>query len=366
MSDQFDVSVLIPVLNEAPVIRETAAAVQAQDFEGSLEILMIDGGSRDGTPEILEEMAASDPRVRVLHNPRRIQAAALNIGLRHAQGEVIARMDAHTHYPAHHISAGVRRLRRGDVGWVSGPPIPLASGKWSRRIGMALGSRFGSGGADKWRAAPEGTEWELDTGVFGGFWERATLERLGGWDEDWPVNEDAELAGRHLGTGGRIVCLQELAAPYMTRDSLVGLWRQYYGYGKYRVRTSRRHPRSTRPSHLVSAGPALALLTATLCPSRGARAAARGGLALWTLSAALVSARLGGPGRWRDAAALPVVFGTMHFSWGFGFLAGCWRFGPPLPGIAWAARTAARRAGLAARRRWSTASEARGNGQTAT
>ena len=66
-----DVSVLIPVLNEERHIRETVAAMQAQRFEGSVELLFADGGSSDRTHEILEELAEGDPRIRILDNARR-------------------------------------------------------------------------------------------------------------------------------------------------------------------------------------------------------------------------------------------------------------------------------------------------------
>jgi succinoglycan biosynthesis protein ExoA len=84
------------VRNEEEYIRNAARAMQAQDFDGSLEFLFIDGRSEDQTVAILEQLAADDPRVRILDNPARITPVALNIGLRAARGEVIARMDAHT------------------------------------------------------------------------------------------------------------------------------------------------------------------------------------------------------------------------------------------------------------------------------
>jgi glycosyltransferase involved in cell wall biosynthesis len=133
-----DVSVLVPVLNEERHIRETVAAMQAQSFEGSLELLFADGGSSDRTREILEELAASDSRIRVLDNPRRRTASGLNVGLREARGEYVARMDAHTYYSPTYIAAGVQRLRRGDTEWVSGPAIPRPVGAVSRAVALAL------------------------------------------------------------------------------------------------------------------------------------------------------------------------------------------------------------------------------------
>jgi succinoglycan biosynthesis protein ExoA len=219
-----DVTVLTPVLNEEAHIRETVEDMRSQDFDGAVEFLFMDGRSEDATRVILDELAREDPRIRVIDNPGRGIPQGLNVGLRHARGDYVARMDAHTHYPSAYIARGVERLQSGDVAWVAGAPIPAGGGKWSRRVSLALRSPLGVGGSPKWGT---GGETELDTGVFGGVWRRATLERLRGWDEEWAVNEDSELAARFRAEGMRIVGLPELAARYIPRDSLRGLARQY-------------------------------------------------------------------------------------------------------------------------------------------
>src|SRR5436190_12636560 len=110
-----DASVLTPVLNEERYIRDTVAAMQAQRFDGTVEFLFMDGRSEDRTKAILEQLAATDERIRVFDNPGRTSTAGLNVGLSHARGDYIVRMDAHTFYPEDYIARGVERLRRGDV-----------------------------------------------------------------------------------------------------------------------------------------------------------------------------------------------------------------------------------------------------------
>jgi succinoglycan biosynthesis protein ExoA len=325
-----DVSVLVPVLNEEAHIRDTAAAMLDQRFEGEIEFLFVEGRSSDRTRAVLEELAGHDPRVQVLDNPARRTPNALNIGLRAARGEFVARMDAHTYYPPEYVAKGVERLRHGDVAWVSGPQVADGNGRWSRRVTLALGSRLGVGGSSKWLVE---RETELDSGVFAGVWRRSTLEGFGGWDEGWPANQDSELAARVLGAGGRIVCLPELGARYVPRNSLGGLARQYRRYGFYRAKTSRRHPHSMRRSHLLPPGLVLALLGALVAPTP-LRRPARAALAAYMASVVAASIAAARRGRGADAAALPAVFATMHLSWGVGFLAGCARFGPPLAALA--------------------------------
>src|SRR2546423_875792 len=154
--DRVDASVLIPVLNEERHIRETVAAMQAQRFDGDVEFLFMDGRSEARTKAIREEVAADDPRIRVFDNPRRSSTAGLNVGLRNARGDYIVRMDAHTFYPEDYIARGVERLRRGDVVWVAGPQVPYGVGKWSRRVALALGSWFGTGGSARWSGGEDG------------------------------------------------------------------------------------------------------------------------------------------------------------------------------------------------------------------
>jgi succinoglycan biosynthesis protein ExoA len=332
-----DASVLVPVLNEERHIRDTVAAMRAQRFDGEVEFLFMDGRSEDRTKAILEELAASDPRIRVFDNPGRSSTAGLNVGLRHARGDYIVRMDAHTFYPEDYIARGVERLRRGDVVWVAGPQVPYGTDAWSRRVALALHSWLGTGGSARWGTGQDDGERELDTGVFAGMWHRQTVERHGGWDEGWPINQDSELAARILRSGGRIVSIPELAARYVPRNSLRGLARQYWRYGNYRARTASRHPDSLGVRQLFAPGLALAV-TGSLVAPRPLRTLARAAVGAYAVAVVGTSARALPESGAADAAALPVVFAVMHGTWGFGFLAGSARFGPPLAALAQLAR----------------------------
>jgi hypothetical protein len=337
-----DVSVLIPVLNEERHLRSTVERMLLQNYPGTVEFLFIDGNSEDDSRAILAEFAARDPRVRVLDNPRRRTPFALNIGLRAARGTFVARMDAHTRYPADYLALGVERLRRGGeegVVSVSGPQIAVGDGDGSRRFALALSTRLGVGGAGFRRRAPD--EFEVDTG-YAGVWRRETLERVGGWDEAWLTDQDCELAFRLAAGGGRHVCLPAMAAEYFPRDSLRGIGRQYWRYGFDKVRTFRRHPAAMRPSHLLP--PALAVTVVTAVAGPGPlRRTARAGLAAYGTGLAVTAAGAAPEAGVLDAAALPPVLVTMHLAYGLGLLAGTGRHGVPARALAGAVRRAVRR-----------------------
>ncbi len=330
MTTRPEVSVLIPVLNEEAHLREAAAAMLAQQCPPDAEFIFIDGGSEDRSRAILRDLESSDRRVRVLDNPARRTPHALNLGLRKARGEYVARMDAHTFYPPDYLASGVARLTRGDVDWVSGPQLPFGTDTGSRLVARALGSSLGSGGAGFRRSLDQ--EVEVDSG-FTGVWRRSTLEQLGGWDEEWLNDQDLELAARVRQAGGRIVCIPEMAARYVPRSTLRSLARQYRTYGIYRVKTANRHPFSLRRSQLLPPALTLTVAGAVVAPRRSLRRLARVGTAAYVGALGAAAVRAGRGTAAPAAVRLLPVWMTMHLSYGAGFLAGCKRYGLPTAAI---------------------------------
>jgi hypothetical protein len=251
-----------------------------------------------------------------------------------ARGEWIVRMDAHSFFPPDYIAHGVARVQHGDVASATGPALASGNGRLSGRIALALRSRMGRGGAQFRHLSPD--EIELDSG-YCGVWRRSLLVAHGGWNEELSFTEDLELAARIGRAGGRIVCLPDMAATYLPRETLPGLATQYWRYGYHRVRTARWHPQMLRRSHVLPPLAVLTVLAGLAGPGRAGRAA-RQALALYAAALAVESARIAKDERARDAAGLPVVWGTMHLAWGSGFLAGCVSHGPPLAALATALR----------------------------
>ena len=330
-----DCSVLMPVLNEDQHIETSVAAMCAQEFDGELEFLIVDGGSTDRTLGLVQEMARRDPRIRVLANRRGSTPSGLNVGLGHARGRWVARMDAHTQYPPGYLKLGVQRLKQGGTRWVSGLALAEGSGPVSRAVGLALRGPLGRGGSRKWIAhhGPD-EEFELDSGVFAGVWERETLLDVGGWDEHWPRNQDAEMAGRFLGAGEKLILVPAMGAAYAPRNTLLGLARQYHGYGRYRVMTAARHPHTMRRSQLLSPAVVTALVATALSP-RPVRILARAGIGVY-VGAVLVAGvqALGEAEQVTDAALVPGALVAMHLGYGTGALRQAARSGPPLAALA--------------------------------
>lgn len=87
------VSVVIPVYNGERFVRRTLAAALAQTYQ-QLEIVVVDDGSTDRSPKIVEAEAERDKRVRLFRTDRSGVAAARNFGVKQAQGDLIALLDA--------------------------------------------------------------------------------------------------------------------------------------------------------------------------------------------------------------------------------------------------------------------------------
>lgn len=87
------VSILLPVYNAERTIKLAISSLSRQSYP-DFEIIAVDDGSTDATPDILSEMASVDSRIRVFRTAHRGLVAALNEGIGHCQGELIARMDA--------------------------------------------------------------------------------------------------------------------------------------------------------------------------------------------------------------------------------------------------------------------------------
>src|ERR1043165_6352135 len=90
------VTIAMPAYNEERYIEACIASVQAQDYPRNLiEILVADGRSTDQTRDILARLAVTDPRIHVIDNPARLQAAGLGAMVKQAAGDVHVRMDVH-------------------------------------------------------------------------------------------------------------------------------------------------------------------------------------------------------------------------------------------------------------------------------
>ena len=94
--------IVIPCLNEAKYIEALIAKLWDASQDLDADIVVVDGGSTDGTREITQRIASVNPKVSLLDNPKKIQSAAINLAVATlgSNYDYMIRIDAHGEYPA--------------------------------------------------------------------------------------------------------------------------------------------------------------------------------------------------------------------------------------------------------------------------
>jgi glycosyltransferase involved in cell wall biosynthesis len=338
MQDIPFVSVLMPVRNEAYYIRRALRAVLQQDYPAaSMEVLVIDGLSTDGTRSILRSIKKTDPRIRIIDNPKMIVPTGLNIGIREARGEVIVRVDGHCELDRHYVSRCVSHLREDNIDVVGGPLETIGETPVARIIALAMSSRFAVGGS-AFRTVTD-RSMLTDTVAFPASWS-SLIRRAGHLDEELVRNQDDEYNYRLRGMGAKILLAPDVRCRYYSRGSLASLWRQYFQYGFWKVRVLQKHPFQMQARQFVPGlfvlSLAVSLATSLLWHP-----------AIWVF-AAIVSAYLAAnliesltksaTLSWRTVALLSLSIAAIHLAYGLGFLTGLIKFsnrwrttGSPVP-----------------------------------
>ena len=230
------VTVVLPTLDEQASITDCLDTLLAQDYTNIIEILVVDGGSRDRTREIA---ARRHDKVRVIDNPGVTAAAAMNIGLAEATSDLIVRADAHTIYAPDYVRRSVDALRDSGADWVGGPMRPMGTTAFGRAVARVTSSPFGVGpGRFHYATEPQ----DVDT-VYLGTFDKAIVREVGGYDEvelQWAA-EDAELNYRLRRNGRRIRLDPRIRSAYFPRETPRSLARQYFNYGLCKASTLRKH-----------------------------------------------------------------------------------------------------------------------------
>ena len=311
------VSVILPVRNEVGSLEATLEAILAQDYPGDLDVHVVDGGSDDGTIALLERFAEREPNFRWSSNPQGRTARSLNQGIASTSGEIVVRCDGRSLLPSHYVSTAVRLITETGAANVGGIQRAVGRGWVQKAVALATNSVFGAGDS---RFRTGGEPGPVDT-VYLGVFPRRVLEEVGGFDENFVRNQDAELNSRIRKSGRIVYFTPELSAEYEPRGSLGSLGSQYFEYGQWRRETTRAHPEHLAWRQLI---PPLFVLGLVASLVLGVFGQARAALVVPVVYGAfLLLAVISLAGRGGAAALLtPIVLPVIHVSWGVGFLVG--------------------------------------------
>ncbi len=229
------VSVVIPARNAASTLGACLAGLRAEGIPGwNAELLIVNDASTDGTRTV-----ASEPGVQVLEGEGRGPAAARNLGIRYAKGEVVVFLDADT-VP----QPGWFQTLLGPF---DDPAVVGVKGRY-RSEQRGLVARFAQLEFEakykrlERQSRTEGSVDFIDTG--NAAYRRDALVTVGGFDESFPAQsaEDVDLAFRLAARGAKFVFAPQASVLHWHAESLAALLTKKARYGYFRVRVYRRFP----------------------------------------------------------------------------------------------------------------------------
>lgn len=313
-----DILAVIPALNEARHIETCIRSLmQGSPFLRLVPLTVADGGSSDDTVRIVEDLMQEFPNLRLIHNTGRLQSAALNLAAStqaNEQTRWLVRCDAHSIYPENFILRVADALQRTGAASVVVPMDATGETCFEKGNAWVVDTLLGSGGS-----AHRGGQRSqyVDHGHHAGF-DLTWFRRVGGYDETFSHNEDAEYDLRLCQEGGKVWLDAGIRIRYIPRGSVGRLAKQYFNYGKGRARNLAKHGARLK---LRQAVPILALAGVTLgliagLVFRPALALPLGYLSILAGASAAVALKH------RSFCGLfaGVAAGTMHLSWAAGYI----------------------------------------------
>jgi succinoglycan biosynthesis protein ExoA len=324
MSDDYPrLSIVIPARNEERFIKQTLRYLLDQDYPpDKVEILVAVADSKDRTAEVVQEIAAAEPRIRFLRNPHGLSSGARTLGAQMAAGDIVIFIDGHVYIDNNRLFRNTARLmREKQVSVLSRPQLLDTPNNsfFQRAVALARSSWIGHGRDSTIYTRDERY---VDPSSSGASYRRQVFEKVGYFDLAFDACEDVDFNYRCAKAGLQSFTSMDLAVYYYPRSSLRALFHQMARYGAGRFRLALKHPQTLSlatllPSLLIVIPIFLALISlirpASLFP-----------LALmviaYLLATAAFSIPLAARHGWAFFFVIPIIYATLHAGLGWGFL----------------------------------------------
>ena len=307
------ITVILPILNEEADLQNCISAILKQDYAGEIEIILALGPSKDKTNQIAQNLAAADKRIKLVNNPTGQTAKGLNLAIAESSFEIICRIDGHSEISNSYLKTAVSVMQEKGAVNVGGLMHADGQSGLQRTIAQAMRSKLGVG-ASKFHTG--GKAGPSDT-VYLGTFKKSAILAAGGFDERYIRAQDWELNHRMRAQGGLIWFDPRLVVTYRPRKSLSKLAKQYFQYGRWRRVISRQHPKTTNFRYLA---PPVALVINLLSLVFGVLVAKIFFLPVLIYMTILIIGGIIIGRNIADKLLMPIVFATMHLSWGAGFI----------------------------------------------
>ena len=320
---QFDIAVIMPVLNEEKYVGATLDQIYMQDYPmDRVQVVVADSGSTDSTKDIVGTFKGRFGSLKLLDNPRGLSSSGRNVGARNSNAKYILVLDGHTYLPTKTLLKDMVALFESTGAACLCRPQPLTPpdlNEFEKSVALCRGSLLGHKPGSNIYTDVEA---QVDPTSSGAMYTRDVFEKVGAFDESFDACEDVDFNFRVHQHGIKAWTSPKLTVFYYPRSSLTGLWRQMVRYGRGRFRLSQKHKLFSPMMSLAAAGVlGLALMFPASLVSSWAASWLRTLIGLYLLLVVFFSGYLWQ--RHRHLGCLlygPLIFPTVHFGLGSGFL----------------------------------------------
>ena len=316
------ISIIVPIRNEKKFISSCLDSIIKQSVNEPAEILISDGMSTDGTREIIKKYQKNNSSIHIVDNPEKIVSTGFNRALSIARGKVIIRVDGHAIVKSNYIDQCLKVLKKTNADCVGGPILNSSDGIIGKSINIAQKLKFGVGGVAFRGKIKKGQF--VDTLAFGAY-KRDVFKRLGGYDQELKKNQDDEFNYRLIQEKGKIWLDPSIQSIYFPRKSIFKLLSQYFLYGLYKVRVMQKRRGLAALRHIIPLLFVLSLFGSIFYFIKYNIIVPFLIISLPYISISILSSfnqLIKNLKNWRSTLILPLVFFTMHFAYGFGYLLG--------------------------------------------
>lgn len=304
------IAVVVPVRNAAKLLPDCLASIRRQSMPPD-ELWLIVGPSTDGTADAAQTAGSE---IRVEANPAGDRGSAINVALAATDADLIALVDAQARLEPDYLEKARAAMQDPSAFVVGGPMRPRGQGTVGEAMAAALRSPLGVGDS---QFHFEGHARDVDS-VYLGVYRSEVYRRVGLYNPALLRTEDDDMNARVRAAGMRIRLDPAIRSSYLCRDDLPSIWRQYIGYGFWKVALATAQPQAMRARHFAPALFVAAVFVAVVAS-----------LTLWpwavllvlgpyvvalVLGAALARATP------RTRLLFPIVVATMHLAYGLGSL----------------------------------------------
>lgn len=237
------ITVCMPVRNEVRFIENTLTQLLAQDYpKDRFEIIVADGGSDDGTRDLVNIISQRFSQVVLLDNPKQVSSAGRNIGFKNGKGDILMVVDGHCHIPDgklfEHVVACFDKSQADCLGRPQ-PLNPPDTNRFQKAVALARQARIGHAGDSLIYSDYEGYVSPVSHGAV---YKKRVFEIIGYVDESFDACEDGDFNIRVEKAGLKTYMSPSIAIQYFPRENFSSLFNQMIRYGKGRFRLLKKHP----------------------------------------------------------------------------------------------------------------------------